>query len=112
MADRKRLERIKLLTGTGRVYEGSQEIATVSYRVEVFQEKIESQASGGTSIANGPTTTQGEIKPAGAASISVLFGKALTLVFKDGRKLDCEVANMDISMNMGTIIDTSGAGIH
>jgi len=108
MADRKRLERIELLIGTGHVFEGPKEIATVHYRIEVFREKIQSPAFSGSKTVDGLIVILGAVNPVGA-SISVLFNKrALTLVFEDGRKMDFFVSNAI----RGTITNASGAGIY
>ncbi len=112
MADRKRLERIELLIGTGRVLKGLTEVATVRYRVEVFQEKIESITGSGTHIIDGLKDIRGTIDPVGA-SIGTLFDKGtLTLVFEDGRKMDFMIAHSDIMANSGSIANASGAGIY
>ena len=87
MADRKYLESIELLTGTGRIYEGPSEISTVRYRVEVLQEKIECRTSSGPNTADGLKEIRGTVDPIGA-SIYDLLDKTLTLVLEDGRKLD------------------------
>jgi hypothetical protein len=88
LADRKYRERIELLTGTGCVYEGNKEIASVRYRIEVLQTKLEN----GSSIIDGLKEVQGMVDPI-SASIYHLFGKTLTLVFEDGRKMDFYVTD-------------------
>jgi len=107
MPDRKYLQRIELLRGTGRIYEGSQEIATANYHIEVFQEKIECITDTGMSTVGGLKELCGTIDPVDS-SIRVLFGKDLTLVFEDGRKVDFAVSNANISANTGSIVASSG----
>lgn len=87
MADRKYLERIEHLTGTGQVLEGSREVCTVHYSLDIFQEKIESSTHSGTRIIDGMKQIQGTIKPVDT-SIHELFGKALTLVLIGGKKMN------------------------
>lgn len=102
MADRRYLERIELLTGTGRVFEGSQEIATTRYRVEILQEKIESRTSSGVHTLDGLKEIRGTITPV-EVSIGVLWGKTLILVFEDGKRMEFSVSRTNLSANNGFI---------
>ena len=103
MVDRKYLERIEHLIGTGQVFEGSKEISAIRYILDIFQEKIESGTGSGTHIIDGFKEVCGTVDPIGTSSYE-LFGRALTLVFKDGRKMDFFVT----SANTGSITPSSG----
>jgi hypothetical protein len=102
MADRKYSERVEHLAGTGHVYDGLDSISKVRYNIEVWQEKIESGTFSGTSIINGLKKVRGTIDPIDK-SIMELFGKTLTLVFEDGRKMDFFVTNA----NTGSVASSS-----
>jgi hypothetical protein len=103
MADRKYLETIEHLTGTGDVYEESRKVASVRYDIRVLQEKIESVTHSGTNIIDDLKRVSGTVDPVDV-SMHELFGKVFTLVFEDGRRMNFFVTNTQT----GSISASSG----
>jgi len=91
MADRRYAEIIEHLNGIGHVWEGGQDICKVQYHIEVLQDRIK-LTSFGISRIDGFKRIRGIVTPIGK-SIHEIFGKTLTLVFENGKKLDFFVSS-------------------
>ncbi len=102
MVDRKQLQEIELLTGIGSVFDASEKVCEVKYRIHVLQEKIKIR----TGTIDGLKDVRGSVEPIGV-SIFNLFGKTLTLVFQDGRQMDFFVSNT----RTGSIANAAGIRI-
>ena|ERR1700685_379977 len=84
---------IEKLNGKGKVFEGKNFIADVSYDIRVYQHYSETRLLNGTARTPGIGTVELQIIP--TASVSGLLGTRLTLHMNDARKQDFFPASSD-----------------
>ena len=80
------MEFVEKLSGDGQVFDGVKKIADVAYEINVYQERINTSTHGDDSSIPGMKRAVLALnKPVG------VMGGKLTLLLKDGRKMDFHV---------------------
>jgi hypothetical protein len=98
------LERIGSFAGTGQVLDGDQNIATVSYRLEIYQNFDEGSSHSGPYRVPGLKSITGAVNPS-----NLPMGRILKLVTKEGNMLNFFLKTSDGEiLGSGPLLNAQG----